>query len=174
MGHPTLLCTTIDSTEIQLVLCSSKREHEVENLLLYLIRATVELVNLVDHKHRLLTHLNGLLKHETCLWHTALECIHQKDHTIRHIEHTLHLSTEVAMARSIYDIDLHALIYNGHVFGKDRNTSLSLKIIIVKYELSKLLLFTSLTSLIDHPVHESSLTMVNMGNDRNVSDFLHI
>ena len=171
MRHPALLRTSIYSTEIQLILSRSKREHKVKDLLLHLVRAAIELINLIDHHNRFLTHLDSFLKHKSCLRHTALKRIYKEKYTISHIKHTLNLSTEVAMARSIDDIDLYTLIYYRHILRKNSDTSFSLKVIIIQDKLSQLLLLTRLTRLIDHPVHKSRLSMIDVGDDRNVSDF---
>ena len=77
------------------------------------------------------------------------------------------------MARSIYHIDLHTLINHRHILGEDRDSPFPFKVIVVKDKLSQLLLLALLTRLIDHPVDQSSLSMVNVSDDRDISDFLH-
>ena len=76
-AHPTLLCRTVDCWEIELFLSRIKIKHEVKHHLLHLIRAAVRLVNLIDNHHRLQSHLNRLLKHETCLRHWPLKSVNQ-------------------------------------------------------------------------------------------------
>ena len=112
IGHPSLLCTSVNSLEIKLVLSCPEREHQVENLFLNLIRTAVQLVNLIYHHNRLLSHFNCFLKHEPCLRHTAFKCVHKQKDTVSHVEHALDLASEVAMARSVYHIDFHSLICN--------------------------------------------------------------
>ena len=58
--------------------------------------------------------------------------------------------------------------------GENSDTSFSFKVIVVKDEFSQLLLLTLLTRLINHPVNYGCLTMVNVRDDCNISDFLHI
>ena len=77
------------------------------------------------------------------------------------------------MARSVDHIDLHTFIHYRHILCENGDASFPFEVIVVKDKLSQLLLFALLARLIDHPVHESGLSMVNMGDDRYVSDFLH-
>ena len=115
--HPALLRRAVDSLEVQLFLSGVQIEHEVENLLLNLVRAAVGLVDLVDHHDGFLSHLEGLLEHETRLGHAALESVHEQQHAVRHIEHALNLASEVAVAGSVDDVDLDILVGDGHVLG---------------------------------------------------------
>ena len=93
-----------------MVVCSIKVAHEIEHFLLHLIRTAVWLVDLIDHNNRLLTHLEGLLKHKSCLRHTTLERIDEQQHSVRHIENALNLTSEVAMARGVYNIDFNSFV----------------------------------------------------------------
>ena len=77
------------------------------------------------------------------------------------------------MARGIDHIDLDTFIYYRYILRKNGDASFSLKVIIVKDEFSQLLLFARLTRLIYHPVDNSRLSMVYMGDDGDVSYILH-
>ena len=78
------------------------------------------------------------------------------------------------MARSVYHIDFYTFIINRYILGQNCDTPLSFEIVVVKDQFSQLLLLARLTRLIYHPVHQGCLTVVNMGDNRNVSDVLHI
>ena len=73
---------------------------------------TVGLIDFVDDHDRLEAEFDGLLGYKTGLGHRALEGIHHQEHTVGHIEHALHLAAEVAVARSVDHIDLHAFVAN--------------------------------------------------------------
>ena len=110
IAHPALLGRTEDSDKVKLVFRSAKVEHEVEYLVLCDVGCAVRLVHLVDHHDRLQSNLDRLLKYETSLRHRSLESIDEEDTAIGHIEHALHLATEVGVTRSIDDVDFSTLI----------------------------------------------------------------
>ena len=172
--HPALLRRTVHGHEVQLLLGGVQVEHEVEDLLLHLVRAAVRLVHLVDDDDGLLAHLDGLLQHETRLGHAALEGVHEQQHAVGHVEHALNLAAEVAVARGVDDVDLDTLIDDGDVLGEDGDTALALQVVVVQDQLAQVLRLTHQVGLVDHPVHERRLAVVHMGDDRYVSDFLHI
>ena len=173
MGHPALLGRAVDGLEIQLVLIGAEVEHQFENLLLHLVGTAVGLVHLVDHHDRFLPHVDGLVQHETGLGHAAFKRIHQQEDAVGHIEDTLHLAPEIAMSRSIDNIDLHPFIGDGHVLGKDSDATLPFQVIVVQDKIAEIFGPAYKVGLIDHPVHEGGLSMVNMGNNGDVSDVLH-
>ena len=174
-GHPALLGTAVDSLEVQLLLSGVEREHQVEDLLVDLVGTAVGLVHLVDHHDRLLAHLYGLLQHESGLRHGALEGIHQQQHSVRHVEHPLDLASEIGVARSVYNIDLDALVGHRYVLGEDSDTSLTLQIVVVQNQVAPVLsVLPDELRLIYHSVHQSGLTVVDMGDDGYISYVLHI
>ena len=124
--HPTLFAAAVHHGEIQLVLVGLQGEHEVEHLLVHLFRCAVRLIHLVDHDDGLQTELDGLAQYEACLRHGAFESIHQQQHPIGHVQHALHLATEVAVARSVDHIDLHALVTHAYVLREDGDATLTL------------------------------------------------
>ena len=77
------------------------------------------------------------------------------------------------MARSIYNIDFNSLIWYGNILCKYGYAPFPFKVIVVKDEFSQLLLFPCLTRLINHPVHQRGLAMVDMRDDCNIPYFLH-
>ena len=113
--HPAILGRAIDYREVQLVLCSVQREHEVEDHLVNLLRTTVRLVNLVYYHNRFQANLQCLLQYEACLGHRALEGIDQQQTAIGHVKHALHLATEVRVSRSINDINLCTFPVNTYI-----------------------------------------------------------
>ena len=108
--HPALLCRAINGSEIELVVRGVEIAHQIENFFLNLVGTAVGLIDLVDYDHGLLPHLKGFLKHETGLGHTAFKGVHKQQNTVRHIQHPLHFASEIAMARSIYNIDFDSFV----------------------------------------------------------------
>ena len=174
LGHPALLRGTVDGLEIQLVLGGAEVEHQFEHLFLHLVGPAVGLVHLVDDHDGLLAHVQGLVQHEPRLRHAALERVHQQEDAVRHIEHALHLAAEIAMAGSVDDIDLDALVRDGHILRENGDAALALQVVVVQDEVPQILGTANEIGLIDHPVHERRLAVVDVGDDSDVSDVLHI
>ena len=174
IAHPPLLGTTIYSLEIQLVFRSAEVEHQVEYFFLNCLGTAIQLVHLVDYDYRFLAQVYGLLKHETGLWHATFKGIHEKDYAVAHIEHSLHLSSEVAVARGVDYIDFDALIRHGHILGKYCYASFTLKVVVVQDQLAQLFLVAHQGGLVNHFIHKCGLTMVDMGYNSYISDVLHI
>ena len=131
--HPVVLCRTVDNGEIQLILCSIQTEHQVEHHFIYLFRTTVRFVYLVHYNNGFQTNLQSFLQHETCLGHRTFESIHQQDTSVRHIQHTFHLTSEVAVSRSINDIDFCSFVIDRNVFRKDRYPSLTFQVVVIQH-----------------------------------------
>ena len=77
------------------------------------------------------------------------------------------------MARSVDNIDLHSLICNRDILRQNGDTSLPFEVVVVKDQLSQLLLLSRLTRLIDHPVHQSGLAVIDVGDNSDIPDILH-
>ena len=172
--HPALLGGAVDGLEIELLVGGVEVEHEFENLVLDFFRTAVGLVHLVDHHDGFLAHLEGLLEDETGLGHAAFERVHEKQHAVRHVEDALHLSSEIAVAGGVYDVDLDVLVGDGHVLGEDGDSALALEVVVVEDELSEVFGLADEVRLVYHPVHERGLAVVYVGDDRYVPDILHI
>lgn len=108
-----------------------RAEHQIKYHLLYLRRAAVRFINLVDYHDRFQTDLDSLLQHEAGLWHRALESVDQQEATIRHIQHALNLATEIGVPRRVDNVDLVPLVVDGYVLGKDRDTTFTLQVVTV-------------------------------------------
>ena len=173
LGHPALLGAAENGLEIKLLICGVEVAHEVEDLLLHLVGTAVELIDLIHDDDGLLAHLKSLLEDETCLGHATLESIHQEEHSVGHVEDALDLTSEIAMSGSVYDVDLDPLVDNGDVLGQDGDATLALKVVVVEDELSEIFGLADKVGLIDHAIDQRGLAVVDVGDDRYVSDFLH-
>ena len=96
-------------------LCGIECKHEVEHHFIDFLWTAVGLVNLVDHNDGLEANLQGLLEHETRLRHRTLKGIDEQQTAVSHIEHTLHLATEIGVSRGIDDIDLCTFPINTYI-----------------------------------------------------------
>ena len=172
-AHPALFGRTVGGGEIQLVVVGSQIEHEVEYSLLCQLGVAVGFINLVDDHDGFQTQLDGLLQHEACLRHGTFEGIHHQQHAVGHVEHTLHLAAEVAVAGGVDDVNLVALVADRDVFGQDGDAALALEVVVVEDEFAGFLIFSEKLCLVQHAVNQSGLSMVNMRNNGNISNVLH-
>lgn len=115
-----------------------------------------------------------LLEHEARLRHRAFKSVDQQDTAVGHIEHTLHLAAEIGVSRGVDDIDLRAFVADRDILREDGYTALTFKVIIIEHEVVGLLVLAEEVSGEQHLVHERRLAVVNVGNDCNVTDVLHI
>ena len=172
--EPPLLGRTVYGGEVELVFGCIEAAHQVEDHLLHLVGATVGLVDLVDNHNRLQPYLDSLLQDKPGLGHRALESVDQQQTAVGHVEHTLHLATEIGVPRSIYNIDFVILVTNRNILGENRDTSFALQIIIIQYQLTGVLVLAKKMSGQKHFVYQRRLAVVDVSDNRNVSDFLHI
>ena len=95
--------------------------------------------------------------------------IHQKDNAIDHLEHALHLAAEVGVAGGVNDVDLGVLVVDGGVLGQNGNTALLFQVARVHHAGGGILILAVNAALLEQSVHQSSLTVVNVGDDGYVS-----
>ena len=77
------------------------------------------------------------------------------------------------MSGSVDNIDLHVFAGNGDVLCEDGDAALALKVVVVENKLTEILGLTHEIRLVDHSVHERSLAVVDMGDNRYVSYICH-
>ena len=142
-----------------------KLQHLVHNL----VDALVGTVDLVHHHDDPVAQLQRLGEDEAGLGHGALGGVHQQNDAVDHLQNTLHLAAEVRMARGIHHVDLHVLILDGGVLGKDGDAALTLQVAGVHDALHHFLILAVYAALPQHLVHQGGLAVVDMGDDGDVS-----
>ena len=108
--HPPLLSRTIDHGEVELLLGCPEVKHKVEHHLIDLFGPTARLINLVDNDDGFQPYLQCLLQDEARLGHRAFEGIDEQEATIGHVQHALHLTAKVGVARGVDDVDFRVAI----------------------------------------------------------------
>ena len=163
-----VFCRSVHHGEVDLVVVRTKLDKQIQDLVHDLGRPRTGAIDLIDDHNNLFIQRQRLAQHETRLRHTALERIYQEQNAVHHCEDALHFAAEVGMAGRVYDIDLHAVIMYGCVFGQNRDTALAFKGIGVHYALLHDLVLPKDTALLQKLVHQRSLAMVNVGDDRDI------
>ena len=171
--HPTVLRRAVNRLKIKLFLCRVQVHHQVEHLFLHLVGAAVQFVHLVNHHNRLQVQFQRLLQHKSSLWHRTLKRVHQQQHAVCHVQHALHLAAEISVPRSVYDVDFVAFIVYRHVLRQDGDASLALQVVVIQNQLAFLLVLAKQMSRVQHLVHERSLPVVHMRDNRYVPNLLH-
>ena len=77
------------------------------------------------------------------------------------------------MARGVDDVDLRVAVAHSGILGQDRDAALALQIVGVHDAVDDLLIFTVDAALLEHLVDQGGLAVVNVGDDGDVSQFLH-
>ena len=158
--------------KFKLLIGGAQVHHQIKGIIHNLFRTGSVAVNLVDHHHDGKARIDGMSKHKARLRHRAFSGINKQKSTVCHLEHSLHLATKISVARRINDVDLGSLIFNGNVFCQNGNSALTLLIVGVQNTFLNLLIFTEGVRCLQHLINQRCLTMVNVGNDGNVSDVL--
>lgn len=113
------------------------------------------------------------MKHETGLRHRALKGIDEEQTTIGHIEHALHLSTEIRVTRRVEDIDFHTFPVDTDVLTQNGYTALSLQIVGVEHFTAVILSIAEEFAREHHLIDQRCLAVIDMCNDCNVTNILH-
>ena len=156
--------------EFQLIIVHAKFNKQVEHLVDHLERARAGAIHLVDHNDRLLAKAERLFQHKARLGHAALKGIHQQQHAVHHHQDALHLAAEIGVAGRIHNVDLHAVVADGGVFGKDGNAALTLQIVGVHNALGHRLVAAENAALAQKLVDQRGFAVVDVRDDGNISD----
>ena len=130
--HPVILGRTIDCRKIKLLFGSIQAEHQVEDHLVYFVRTTVRFVYLINNNNRFQSDFQSFLQHKARLRHRAFKSINQQNASVGHVEHTLYFATEVAVSRSINNINLSSVVIDRNVFREDRYPSFTLQVVVIQ------------------------------------------
>ncbi len=172
-AHPALFGTAENGGEVELVFVRVQGEHQVEDFFLHLVGTAVGFVHLVDDHDGFFAEFERFLQDEARLRHAAFEGVHQQEHTVGHIQYPFHLASEVAVARSVDDVDFYALVDDGNVLREDGDAPLAFQVVVVQDELSKVFGLADQIGLVNHPVHEGGFAVVDVRDERYIPDFLH-
>ena len=134
------------------------------------MRARVGAVDLVDHHDRLQPHAQRLGDHELGLRQRALGGIDQHQRAVHHVEDALDLAAEIGVARRIDDVDARVLPQDRGRLGEDRDAALALQIVRIHRALDLALVVAIGAGLLQQPVDQRGLAMVDVGDDRHVAE----
>ena len=117
-----------------------------------------------------MSQLQCLLEDKAGLGHGSLCRIHQQQHAVHHLQNSLHFTGKVSVSWRVHDIDFVALIVHGGVLGENRDAALPLQVAGIHDPIHHRLIFPIDTALLEHLVNQGRLAMVNVGDDRDISN----
>ena len=142
---------------------------------------SVRPVHLVDAQDDREVSGQRLAQDEPGLRQGALGRIDEQDDTVDHRQAPLDLTAEIGVARGVDDVDRHALrvprcngrrpvVVDRRVLGEDRDALLAFEVTGVHRSLFDMLVGAEGAPLPEHFVDERGLTVVDVGDDGDVSD----
>ena len=101
--------------------------------------------------------------------------IHDQQHAVDHVHDALDLTAEVGVSRSIHNVNVGVLVLEGGVLGADRDALLLFQVhgIHQALDLGLSLVGAEGSGLLQKAVDEGGLAVVDVGDDRDISDVLH-
>ena len=157
--------------KVELLVGRVERGEQVEAFVDDLGHPRVGLVDLVDADDRLQADLQRLADHELGLRHRPLRGVDQHDRAVDHREDALDLAAEIGVAGSVDDVDSMILPDHGGRLGEDRDAALALEIVGVHHPFGDALILAERAGLLQQPVDERRLAVVDVGDDGDVAEF---
>ena len=158
---------------IQLLVGGVQIHQELEHLVDHLMDARVGTVDLVDDHDHPVPQFQRPLQDKPRLRHGAFRRVHQKDDSVDHLQDTFHFPAEIGVARRVDDVDLHVPVGDGRVLGKDGDAAFPFQVVGVHHPVLHGLVLPEHAGLLQHLVHQGRLAVVDVGDDRYVSQFAH-
>ena len=172
-SRPAVASACVKHGEIKLFFRCIKIDEEFINGIQNLFRSGIRTVDFIDHDDRFELEFESLVEHETGLGKRSFRRIDEENDSVRHIEHPFHLSAEIAVSRSVDDIDFYAAVVDADVFCKDRDPAFPFEIVAVEEAFVHFLIFAEQLCLFDDLIDKRGLPVVDMRNNRDISDVLH-
>ncbi len=164
-----MLGGAVEQREVELRFAGVQRREQIEHFVGDLLRAGVGTVHLVDDDDRLQPDLKRLADDELGLRQRAFGGVHQHQHAVDHVENALDLAAEIGVAGRIDDIDARILPQDGGDLGQDRDPALALELVRIHRALGHPLVIAESAGLLQQPVHERGLAVVDVCDDGDVA-----
>ena len=170
-GHPVPAGAVYHRT-VQLLLRCVQIQKQLQYLVGDFVGAGVRPVNFIDHYNDPMSQVQRFLQDKAGLRHGPFESVHQKQHAVDHLQNPLYLAAEIRMARGVNNVDLYVLVISCRIFCQNGDAPFPLQIVVVHDPVGYLLVFSEDTALLKHFIHQSCFTVVNVRDDRNISQII--
>ncbi len=161
----------VHNRRVELGLVRLELDQQVEHFVVDAHRVRAGSVDLVDHDDRRAVERQSLPEDEARLGHGPIERIDDEQHAIHHAEDALHLAAEVGVARGVDDVDLRPFPPDRGVLREDSDAALALERVGIHDALHHDLVLAECSCLPEHFVHEGSLAVIDVRDDRDVTVF---
>ena len=163
----------VHNREIQLLIACAQAVKQFKGLVNHPAGAGGRFVDFVNHHNRAQTQRKGFFGNEAGLRHRAFLRVHQQHHAVHHAEHALHFAAKIGVPRSIDDVDMVAVVFDGGVFGENGDTALFFQVVAVHHALFYLLVGAESARLAQQLVNKGGFAVVHVGDDGDVADVFH-
>ena len=134
-------------------------------------RVATVAVDFVHDDNRGKAEFQSLLRHEAGLGHRTFECVNNQKNAIDSSQNAFHLATEVGVPRGIDDVHAVSFVHHARVLGEDGNAAFAFEVVGVHHAVHNFFTFVESSALFEKLVHQGCFTVVNVGDDGDVSDF---
>ena len=162
----------VHDREIELALAGAEAVEQVEGAVHDPFRPGLGPVDLVDDDDRREAVREGFLRDEARLRHRAVHGVHEQQHAVHHRQHALHFAAEVRVPGRVHDVDAVVAPLDRGVLREDRDAALFLERVRVHHALGDGLADVERARLAQQLVHERGLAVVDVRDDRDVSQVL--
>ena len=135
------------------------------------MRVAAVAVDLVHHHDGDKAKFKSLLGHESGLGHGAFEGVHYQQHTVHGAENAFHLAAEVGVPRGIHDVHAVALVHDAGVLTENGDAAFAFQVVAIHHAFVDFFTFVEGPALLEELVHQGGFTVVNVGDNGDVSDF---
>ncbi len=167
--RPSGLGVAEDDREVDLGLVRVQVEEELVGRVDDLRDPGVGTVHLVDDQDDRLPGLQRLAQDEPGLRQRPFARVDEQHDPVHHRQAAFDLATEVRVARRVHDVDRDVAVLDGGVLGENRDALLAFEVHRVHHAVGGLGVLAESTGLPQHRVDECRLAVVDMGDDRNVT-----
>ena len=168
-GSSTFFTGAVQNFGFQLFFSCIQIEEQVVNFFTNFFVSCVRTVGFIYNDDNFMAQLQRFLQNETGLWHWTLEGVYQQDNTVYHFQNTLNFAAEVSMAWGIDNVDFYIFISDCSIFCKNGDAAFFFQVTGVHNTVLYGLVFAESTALFQHLVNQGGFTVVNVGDDRNIS-----
>ena len=158
-----------DHGKVELLLGGSHPIEQFEDLVHHLVGALLGAVHLVDDQQGTQTARQGLADDEAGLRHHALHRIHEQQYGVHQAEHPLHLAPEVGVPGRVHQVQAHALELYGRLLGVNGDAAFLFQILAIHRAFEDFAVRGDCAGLTQQPVEQRGLAMVDVSDDRQVS-----
>jgi hypothetical protein len=117
------ICRFVAGTELQ---------EEVEHFVDDFVRSCIFSIDFIDNDDGTQPDFEGFAQHESGLRHRTFGGVDEDETTVRHSEDAFDFPAEIGVTGRVDDIDFHAFVGDGNVFGEDCDAPFPLEIVGVE------------------------------------------